>query len=246
MDGFVTESAVAETRALLDSPDRIAAWTTLNYELGCDISRTEPPEMACRPSSPWCPRFSESSGRSGVAEYAGHMTQPKHRPDREVFIVRAGGIEIRATLPEWWGGLDAEIESRALRFDGEGGNWIDEGELPESLSSQDCRLSEVVGVMSYSGLISPGLDVGRRVLLQPEPTNPQDHNAIAVWLEDASQQVGYLPGNIAAEVMTESMARRTGYAAFVAAEDRDTKSQVRRSLTILLGPGAISATKVSA
>jgi hypothetical protein len=170
------------------------------------------------------------------------MTQPKHRPERQAFIVRAGGIEVPATLPEWWGGLDAEIESRALRFDGEGGNWIPEDELPESLSSLGCRLTEVVGVMNYSGLISPGLDVGRRVLLQPEPTNPQDHNAIAVWLEDGSQQVGYLPGNIAAETMVESMRRGTGYAAFVAGEDRDSKTQVRRGLSILLGPGAVFAT----
>ena len=34
MNGFVTEAAVEETRALLDDPARIAEWTETNYAAG--------------------------------------------------------------------------------------------------------------------------------------------------------------------------------------------------------------------
>ena len=173
------------------------------------------------------------------------MTQPQHRPERQAFIVRAGAVEENAILPEWWGPLDSDIESRSLRFYGDGDTWLDEDDLPESFVTAGCRLAEVVGVTSYPGLAHPRLEVGRRVLLQPDPTNPNDHDAIAVWTEDATQQVGYLPGNIAAETMTESLRRRTGYGAFVAREHRDSRSHERQSVTILLGPGVISATETT-
>ena len=169
------------------------------------------------------------------------MTQPQHRPERQAFIVRAGAAEENAILPEWWGPLDSGVESRSLRFYSDGDTWIDEEDLPESLTAAGCRLAEVVGVTSYPGLAHAGLEVGRRVLLQPDPTNPNDHNAIAVWTEDATQQIGYLPGDVAAETMSESLRRRTGYGALVAREHRDSKSHERHGVTVLLGPGVVSA-----
>jgi hypothetical protein len=168
------------------------------------------------------------------------MTQPQHRPARQGFIVHAGDIAESAVLPEWWGGLDSDVESRALRFASGGGNWMDEHELPASLVSSGCRLSEVVGVMDFGGLAHPGLAVGRRVLLKPDP-QPNDRFAIAVWVEDDSHQVGFLPGNVAAQVMNESVRLSTGFGAFVAREVRDTSSGVRRDVTIFIGPGVIWA-----
>ena len=168
------------------------------------------------------------------------MTQPKHRPERQTFIVHAGAVSETAALPEWWGGLDSDVESRSLRFAPAGGTWIDEGDLPESLRAAGCRLSEVAAVLDFSGLAHPSLEVGRRVLLKPD-AQPQDRFAIAVWTEDDTQQVGFLPSNVAAEVMQESMQRKTGFAAFVAAEVRDRKTHIRRDVTILLGPGVVWA-----
>jgi len=162
------------------------------------------------------------------------MTQPKHRPERQELIVHAGAITEPATLPEWWSAIDSGIESRSLRFSADAGNWLAEGDLPETLTATGCRLSEVVGVSDHPGLTNPNLEVGHRVLLQPE-----GRDAIAVWTGDASQQVGYLAGNIAAETMAESQRRGTGYAAFVSAEQRDSQSGERRGLTVLLGPGAV-------
>ena len=167
------------------------------------------------------------------------MTQPRHRPDRQSFIVHAGAAAESAVLPEWWGGLDSGVETRALRFAPDSGNWIDEGDLPRSLTAAGCQLSEVAAVMNFQGLASPGLAVGRRVLLKPD-AQPQDRFAIAVWTEDDSQQVGFLPSNVAAEVMAGSMRLRTGFGAFVVQEVRDSGSHERRDVTLPLGPGVAS------
>jgi len=171
------------------------------------------------------------------------MTQPKHRPERQTFIVHAGAATESAVLPEWWGSLDSGVEARSLRFSEDGSNWIEERALPESLTAAGCRLSEVVGFLDYSGMASLRLAVGARVLLKPD-AQPQDRFAIAVWTEDDAQQVGFLPSNVAAEVMAESIRLRTGFAAFVAQEVRDVESKERRDVTILLGPGVIWAKRV--
>ena len=168
------------------------------------------------------------------------MTQPKHRPQRQVFSVHVGTAAEMAVLPEWWGAIESDVESRALRYAPDGQNWIDEGQLPDSFTAAGGRLSEVAAVMNFPGLASPSLEVGRRVLLKPDP-QPQDRFAVAVWIEDSSAQVGFLPGNVAAEVMAESMRLRTGFGAFVAAEVRDSGTKERRDVTILLAPGFVSA-----
>jgi len=168
------------------------------------------------------------------------MTQPKHRPERQEFIVHAGNATARATLPEWWGALESGIEARSLRFSEGGGNWIEERSLPAALTAAGARLSEVAGVMDFEGLKKPQLRVGQRVLLKPD-AQPQDRFAIAVWTGDDSTQVGFLPSNVSAEVMAVSMRDRVGFGGFVAQEVRDADSKERRDVTILIGPGVVYA-----
>jgi hypothetical protein len=172
------------------------------------------------------------------------MTQPNHRPQRQTFIVHAGAATEEAVLPEWWGALESDVQTRSLRFSEDGGNWIEDRTLPASLAAAGCRLSEVAGVLDFTGLTHPGLEVGSRVLLKPD-AQPQDRFAIAVWTEDDSQQVGFLPSNVAAEVMAESMRTKQGFAAFVAQEVRDSSMLQRRDVTILLGPGVVWAEPTS-
>jgi hypothetical protein len=171
------------------------------------------------------------------------MTQPKHRPARQDFIIHVGAATAPATLPEWWGSIDSGIEARALRFSEGGGNWIEEQTLPSVLVEAGARLSEVAGVMDFEGLKRPSLRVGERVLLKPD-AQPQDRFAIAVWTGDDRYQVGFLPSNVAAEVMAVSMRDRVGFAAFVAQEVRDAGSKERRDVTILLGPGVVWAERL--
>ena len=42
-------------------------------------------------------------------------------------------------------------------------------------------------------LDDPSVDPGRRLALVPEPDNPHDPNAVAVWNEERTLQVGYVP-----------------------------------------------------
>jgi HIRAN domain len=168
------------------------------------------------------------------------MTQPRHRPERQSFVVHVGAASAPATLPEWWGSLDSGVEARALRFSEDGGNWIEEGALPHALLAAGARFSGVAGVMDFEGLKSPVLQVGQRVLLKPD-AQPQDRFAIAVWTGDDRQQVGFLPSDVAAEVMALSMRDRVGFGGFVAHEVRDAASEERRDVTILIGPGVVWA-----
>lgn len=167
------------------------------------------------------------------------MTQPKHRPERETFIVHVGEAAEWATLPEWWGAVDAPIQSRQLRFSSDGSTWLDENELPATLTEAGARLASVLETAALPGLADPSLVVGQPVILRPEP-HPGDSNAIAVW-NASQQQVGYVLGEIAAEIMRESHRRRAAYKAVVAGEQRDAQSGERGALTVLLGPGSVWA-----
>ena len=47
---------------------------------------------------------------------------------------------------------------------------------------------------------------GRRLALVPEPDNEHDANAVAVWNEDRSLQVGYVPRDVAPELAGDEQA----------------------------------------
>ena len=55
-------------------------------------------------------------------------------------------------------------------------------------------------------LEDPSFDPGRRLELVPEPTNEHDPNAIGIWNEDRTLQVGYVPAAIAPEVAGDEQA----------------------------------------
>jgi hypothetical protein len=55
-------------------------------------------------------------------------------------------------------------------------------------------LFEVAGVSFHSNTLQrPEFDPGRPVVLVPAPENPQDAQAIGVWAQDRSCQVGHVP-----------------------------------------------------
>ena len=63
------------------------------------------------------------------------------------------------------------------------------------------RVVPVAGV-SYraEALPDPSFDPGRRLALVPEPDNEHDPNAVAIWNEERTLQLGYVPREIAAEL----------------------------------------------
>ncbi len=63
------------------------------------------------------------------------------------------------------------------------------------------RVVPVAGV-SYraEALADPSFDPGRPLALVPEPENEHDPNAVAVWNEERTLQLGYVPAAVAPEL----------------------------------------------
>ena len=68
---------------------------------------------------------------------------------------------------------------------------------------EDPRIRVVAAAgVSYrpEALADPSFDPGRRLALVPEPDNEHDPNAVAIWNEEQTLQVGYVPRETAAEL----------------------------------------------
>lgn len=69
------------------------------------------------------------------------------------------------------------------------------------------RVVPVAGV-SYraDALPDPSFDPGRRLALVPEPDNPHDPHAVAVWNAERTLQLGYVPAAVARELAGDEQA----------------------------------------
>ena len=69
------------------------------------------------------------------------------------------------------------------------------------------RVVPAAGV-SYrlEALDDPSFDPGRRLALVPEPENVYDANAVAIWNEERTLQLGYVPAAIAPELAGDEQA----------------------------------------
>jgi hypothetical protein len=79
----------------------------------------------------------------------------------------------------------------------------------ESVRWEDPRIRVVpVAGVSYraEALPDPSFDPGRRLTLVPEPDNEHDPNAIGIWNEERTLQLGYVPREIAAELRGDEQA----------------------------------------
>jgi len=55
-------------------------------------------------------------------------------------------------------------------------------------------------------LADPSFDPGRRLALVPEPDNEHDPNAVAIWNEEQTLQLGYVPRETAPELRGDEQA----------------------------------------
>jgi hypothetical protein len=69
------------------------------------------------------------------------------------------------------------------------------------------RVVPVAGV-SYrpAALDDPAFDPGRRLALVPEPDNPHDPHAVAIFDEERTIQLGYVPAAVAPELAGDEQA----------------------------------------
>ncbi len=79
----------------------------------------------------------------------------------------------------------------------------------EPVRWEDPRIRVVAAAgVSYraEALPDPSFDPPRRLALVPEPTNEHDPNAVAIWNQERTLQVGYVPAAIAPELAGDEQA----------------------------------------
>ena len=110
-----------------------------------------------------------------------------------------------------------------------------------ALLERGLRVAPVAGAARHhaDALGSDALAPGRPLLLRRDAGNPHDRNAIAVHPADGGAQAGWVPRELAAELVPELDAGRP-WAAVVLREQRASPRDARSGLTMLLAPaGAI-------
>ena len=78
---------------------------------------------------------------------------------------------------------------------------------PVRWEDERIRVVPVAGV-SYraEALDDPSFDPGRRLVLVREPENEHDPNAVAIWNEGRTRQLGYVPAAVAPELAGDEQA----------------------------------------
>jgi len=92
---------------------------------------------------------------------------------------------------------------------GDGGFHLRDAVTEEPVRWNDPRL-RVVAVAGVSfrqdALPDASFDPGRRLSLVPEPENEHDPNAVGIWNEERTLQLGYVPREIAPDVRGDEQA----------------------------------------
>ena len=92
---------------------------------------------------------------------------------------------------------------------GDSGYYLRDAESGEAIRWSDPRLHVVpVAGVSYRAEALPdsSFDPGKRLALVREPENEHDPNAVAIWNEERTLQVGYVPRDVAPELRGDEQA----------------------------------------
>jgi hypothetical protein len=99
--------------------------------------------------------------------------------------------------------LPSEDRVRLWLERGESGYWLRDAATEEAVrwSDERVRVVKVAGA-SYraDALQDEGFAPGRPLALVPEPDNEHDSNAVGIWNEERTLQLGYVPRELAAEL----------------------------------------------
>ena len=90
-----------------------------------------------------------------------------------------------------------------------GGYYLRDAATNEEVRWEDPRI-RVIAVAGVSfrpeAVADSSFDPGARLALVPEPENEHDPNAIAIWNDDCTLQAGYVPKDVAPELLGDEVA----------------------------------------
>jgi hypothetical protein len=92
---------------------------------------------------------------------------------------------------------------------GGGGFHLRDAATGEPVRWEDPRIHVVPAAgVSYrpEALPDPSFDPGRRLALVPEPGNEHDPNAVGIWNDERTLQLGYVPAAVAPELAGDEQA----------------------------------------
>ena len=92
---------------------------------------------------------------------------------------------------------------------GAGGFYLRDAATGEPVRWEDPRIRvvPVAGVSYRIDLLDDvSFDPGRRLALAPEPQNEHDPNAVGIWNEERTLQLGYVPAAVAAQLAGDEQA----------------------------------------
>ena len=92
---------------------------------------------------------------------------------------------------------------------GERGYFLRDAATGERVHWEDERILVIpVAGVSFrpDALDDPSFAPGRRVALAREPDNPHDPNAVAIWNEERTRQLGYVPAAVAPDLSGDEQA----------------------------------------
>jgi hypothetical protein len=98
---------------------------------------------------------------------------------------------------------------RLLMERGPSGYYLRDAATGEPVRWEDPRLRVVhVAGVSYraEALPDPSFDPGRRLALVPEPENEHDPQAVGIWNEERTVQLGYVPREVAPDLAGDEQA----------------------------------------
>jgi HIRAN domain len=133
---------------------------------------------------------------------------------------------------EWWSGGYCPVHEE---LDGEH-RFIAPG---ERLPDPRVLYCKVAGVRHYpTALQDPSIKVGSAAVLRPEPENPHDANAVGVWDETGTVQLGHIPADLSSTVAGRIRAGEELVAVIVREIRRDSESGPRSAIHLLVAPAS--------
>ena len=154
--------------------------------------------------------------------------------DEQLCIVTVGDVAIPAAIyhgyqrdvQDWSSGIRLEHPTRGFML-------MRESDYPPELIDAGARVVALAGIQHHPDAQRGDFGVGRFVLLRPDPANPVNPNALAIWSSDGRYLAGYVPEDDLERIRAATPRPVVG---LVVWDHWTWRPRTRLGIRILLGP----------